>query len=277
MLCEVQEALRLLELLERETLAHPSLHLVLVRIVRNQEDHVVSKAPERFAFRALAFVDRRDDLGDDIYARPHGECVVVEQGELRSPVAYLVRYVEGSAHKRDHVERSVSTEDLLDPVVELRSRFSRVHMALFASDDLPEVRFGEEAHPRFRPGAVVEVCRVRDELFPRLLDEAQVRCRGKNRVTKILRRDAPEWLVECQGVEEYGPSRVGRVGRHAHMVPLVDFLCERFPFTPCDVVADRGHVRVLSKARHDLLTDGLVPGVDVVHVDGGGVDRPLFP
>ena len=69
---------------------------------------MVAKAPDGFPLGAFVLVDRLDEFRDNFDGRAHGERVVVEQGELRAPVAHFVRHIEWSAHERGQVRRSDS-------------------------------------------------------------------------------------------------------------------------------------------------------------------------
>ena len=73
------------------------------------------------------FRDFVDDLAD-------GHAVIGEHDELRPAVAHLVRHVERAARKRHGLER-LARENLLNTVVELRTRLGRVDVLLLAPDD----------------------------------------------------------------------------------------------------------------------------------------------
>ena len=80
-------------------------------------------------------------------------------------------------------------------------------------------------------------------------------------------------------MDEGGPGDIGGERRKPRVVLGVDLLREPLLLRAVtrDVVADCRHVSALLKPRDDLLANRLVSGVDVVHVNCGGVRRPRLP
>ena len=100
---------------------------------------------------------------------------------------------------------------------------------------------------------------------------------GEDGVPQLVRRNAPQRLVEGERVEEDGPRDVRGVGRESGVVLGVELLSERSRVDARDVVPDCGHVGALPQPRDDLLANGVVPGIDVVHMNRGRVVWLFFP
>ena len=102
-----------------------------------------------------------------------------------------------------HRLKDVALEDRAYAVVELRAGLLWIDVALLPTDDLGQVRFGQEAHRGVGP--VVQVRGLGDELLACLVHEADVQCRADDRVAQ---------LVGCQSLQRLVVHELVRI-RHA--------------------------------------------------------------
>ena len=168
---QIEQALRLLQFPQRQTVAGLAAHLLLAGVVRHHERQVVAKRPQGGALRTLPGIYALDQFGHGLYRTADGHAVIGQNDKLRAAVRDLVGNVERPPGERRRLE-CLAAEYLADAVVELGAGFPGIDVVFLAADDLAQVRLRQKAHRR--AGAIVEIGGFGDELPARRLDEADV-------------------------------------------------------------------------------------------------------
>ena len=128
MLRQIDEAFRLFQFPQRQTIIGLSAHLLLAGVLRDHERHIVSKHPQGRAFRAFPGVNALEQLRHVLDGSADGHAVIGQDDELRPAVADLVGNVERPAGERYRLER-LASEYLADAVVDVGARFPGIDVA----------------------------------------------------------------------------------------------------------------------------------------------------